>query len=328
MTKKLVNGYVPVYQEKDMVDERFLLTGKSEGTKLRMMEDMAVGDIKSLHHIAAAAIDRKAETGKSLGIDALGALKADVDSLGLLMGCGLEQDRYTLSRLAALSRQFNYFFAVYVPHLLQKDRRFNDVYTVFSGGDDLFLIGPWNRTYELALHLRDRFADYVCRNPEVHFSAGIAMHKPSTPLNSLAEQAEMALERSKSLGRERFTMFYETVEWERMDELEDIRSQFETWLKEELITKSMLYRMNRFIDMAAIERLVLGRNQIFPEDMECLKWRAMFSYSAVRNIAKNEKDAERRKQTVTRLMGEMVLWLDRHRSSLRIPLWNLLYNHR
>ena len=328
VTVKLVNGYVPVYDEEDMVDETILETDKSEARKLQMIEEMGPGGIKSLHHIAAAALNKDAGSGKSSGIDALGALKADVDSLGLLMGCGLGESRFTISRLAALSRQFNYYFALYIPFLLETDRRFNDVYTVFSGGDDLFLIGPWNRMYDLALHLRKSFADYVCHNPEIHFSAGIAMQKPNTPLNNLADEAETALEESKSRGRDRFTMFCQTAPWKDMEDLERIRNRFEEWLGDELITKSMLYRLNRFIDMAEMERQLPDKDEVMFEDMECLKWRAMFSYSAIRNIAKLEKDEGRRKQTVTRLMGDMVEWLETNRGNLRIPLWNLLYNHR
>lgn len=36
----------------------------------------------------------------------------------------------------------NFFFVVYLPHLLKTHPDFRDVYTVFAGGDDLFLIGP------------------------------------------------------------------------------------------------------------------------------------------------------------------------------------------
>ncbi len=328
VTKKLVNGYVPTYDEKDMEDDTLLQTEKSEAKKLEMVEDIELGGIKSLHHIAVASLNFDSESGKKTGIDALGVLKADVDSMGQLMACGIKKGRFTISRMAALSRQFNYYFALYIPHLLKSEKRFNDVYTVFSGGDDLFLIGPWNRTYELVLHLRKSFAEYVCRNPEIHFSAGIAMQKPGTPLSNLAATAEAGLEKAKAEGRNRFTMFLETTEWKNMVELEGVRNQLETWLKEDLITKSMLYRFNHFIDLAAMERRLLNRPEVMFEDMACLKWRAMFSYSAVRNIAKREKDEVERKQTVARLMGEMVKWLEKNRGNLRIPLWYLLYNQR
>jgi len=38
--------------------------------------------------------------------------KADVDHLGLLLACGLKDERFTVSRLATLSRQLNSYFVV------------------------------------------------------------------------------------------------------------------------------------------------------------------------------------------------------------------------
>ena len=327
VTKKSVSNYVPVYTEDDMKNDAVLETEKSESKKLEMIEEILPGAIKSFHYIAAAALNRKND-GTVSGIDALGILKADVDDLGMLMGCGLPESRFTITRLAVLSRQLNYYFVVYIPYLLASDKRFRDVYTVFSGGDDLFLIGPWNKIYKLVLELRRSFADYVCHNPEIHFSAGITLQKPGTPLNTFAESTEFALEKAKVGNKDRLTMFFETVEWKDMDTLEEIRNKLEAWLRDELITKSMLYRLNRFIEMATMEKQVLNKRQVAIDAMQCLKWRAMFSYSAARNLAKKEKDENRRKQIVEQMMGELVNWLETYRGGLRIPLWNVLYNHR
>ena len=325
VTRKYVNGYVPIYEEKDLHDAGFLQTEKSEKKKLEMIDDVQVGAIKSLHHIAAAALTLGPDGGKK-GIDALGVLKADVDLLGMLMGCGLSGNRFTISRLAALSRQFNYYFALYLPHLLETE--FTDVYTVFAGGDDLFLIGPWNRIYQLAFRLEKTFGAYVCDNPEIHFSAGITLQKAQTPLNTLAETAEAALEKSKSRGRRRLTMFNETVRWEDTAPLEFIREELEMWLSEGWATKSMLYRLNTFIAMAAKEERVSKKGQVLIDDMECLKWRALLFYSAGRNIGKKIKNQGERNRVKEELIGKMVSWLQHYRGSLRIPLWNVLYHHR
>jgi len=325
-SKKIFNSYVPFYDEEDFKDERIFSTAKSEVKQLEMIEEMRLGDPKTLNHIALTAINVNGN-GRFSGIDALGILKADVDYLGMLMGCGIENQRYTISRLATLSRQFNYYFSLYIPHLLMSDKRFKNIYTVFAGGDDLFLIGPWNWIYELALVLNKTFGDYVCSNPAVHLSAGISLQKAHTPLNNLAESAESALEKSKSEGRNRMTMFFETARWEEMKELEEIREKLEIWLKNEWITKSMLYRLNEFIHMAAMEKQVLNKDEILKDDWNCLKWRALFYYSAKRNIAIKKKKGEREK-IAGELIGCMADWLETYGGKLRIPLWNVLYNHR
>ena len=181
VTAKFINGYVPVYREGDLNDDRLLAGKKSEAKKQDLIDQLNEGAPKTFGHIANKSLNFK-ENGKGFcGIEALGVLKADVDQLGLLMSCGLKPERFTLSRLATLSRQLNWYFALYLPHLLKTNPQFLDIYTVFAGGDDLFLIGPWNRVIELASFLRQSFAEYVGRNQEIHFSAGISLHKPHAP---------------------------------------------------------------------------------------------------------------------------------------------------
>jgi len=327
VTRKFLNGYVPVYDQYDLKDERLLSTQKSDAKKAQMIDEINIGDPKTLSHIAVSALNH-VENGKCSGIDALGILKADVDHLGMLMGCGLDEKRFTISRLATLSRQLNFYFALYLPHLLATDERFKNIYTVFAGGDDLFLIGPWNRIYELVIVLQKTFSDYVCNNLEVHFSAGISLKKAHTPIDGMAESAEEALEKSKD-GRNRITMFSQTAKWEEIEDLEMIRKKLKEWLVEELITKSMLYRLNEFIEMAAqAKKLLDRRTDVYFKEMDCLKWRALFSYSATRNIGKKIKNKENRKQKTDELIAYITGWLEKYEGKLKIPLWNILYNLR
>jgi len=325
VSKKIINSYVPVFDKEDRKKYQSLLAAKSKAKQDEMIEEIHPENPKTFNHIAVNALDKN-EAGNLSGVEALGALKADVDYLGMLMGCGLERQKYTISRLAALSRQLNYYFALYLPHLFMTDKRFENIYTVFAGGDDLFLIGPWNRIYELSLILHKTFSNYVCRNPNIHFSAGISLYKAHTPLNNIANSAEAALEKSK--GRNRLTMFSQTATWDEVKKLENIREKFETWLQNQWLTKSMLHRLNEFISMAAMEKLALERKPISIDDMNCFKWRALFYYFAARNIGKQIEEKERRREIVDELTVCMMKWLEKYEGRLRIPLWNVVYNHR
>jgi len=116
-------------------------------------------------------LDREANW---LGIRALGVLKGDTDNLGELFRVGLGSS--TFAKTAAVSRQVNGFFAIYLPWLLS--REFSSIYTVFAGGDDFFLIGPWRTVQNLADRMRGEFTKYAAENLEIHFSAGIIAEKP------------------------------------------------------------------------------------------------------------------------------------------------------
>lgn len=327
VTLKMINGYVPVYEEEDKHDERILLTQKSEEKKLEAIDQIQLGDPKTFAHIAAKALLLDEEKQDCMGVDALGVLKADVDNLGLLMSCGLKAERFTVSRLATLSRQLNTFFAYYLPYKLNNNNHFKDVYTVFGGGDDLFLIGPWNRMLDLAVELTKDFNRYCCDNPQIHLSAGIHYCKANIPLDALATQAEEALDKAKQGQKNQVTVFGETVPWSRMENLIDISQKMRAWYEEGLVTRSMFYKLNEIIHMAAREKQVLSGNEIYFRDMHVTKWRALLSYFAVRNVAKSSPKEEREKK-VNEVLGLMAQWLGRHGGSLKIPLWHFLYNTR
>jgi len=323
---RLINGYVPVYAESDLYDERFQAGAKTEPDG-NSSDHVKLGDPKTLEHLAALALNPGDREGEWQGLAALGILKADVDLLGLLMACGLREDAVTLSRLATLSRQLHFFFCAYLPELLQGDLRFRNVYTVFAGGDDLFLIGPWNRLIDLAVHLRQAFAEYVCHNPEITLSAGLTIHKPQVPLDQLADTASEALQRSKTLGRDRLTLFGETVTWIEMDQLTEIKETLEAWLEREWINQAMLYRLNELLEMAGTEQRLVSGGEVHLEDLDCTRWRALLTYATARNVAKKLKDAER-ERVVKQVRESLAHWLGSYGSKLKLPLWQLLYNRR
>ncbi|MBM9520570.1 type III-A CRISPR-associated protein Cas10/Csm1 [Desulforhopalus vacuolatus] len=323
VTSRFLNGYVPTCSEIDLQDGRLTAFSRKE-EDLRQLEDGARdGRPKTFSDIACLA--RHIEADLSIhGTPALGILKADVDRLGLLMGCGLPEERYTISRMATLSRQLDSFFSLYLPYLLKSDVRFQAVYTVFAGGDDLFLIGPWNRMRELALYLRDKFSLFVCKNPEIHFSAGISMCKPHAPVDRVANIAEEALERAKDTGRNRVTVFNETISWDALEKLVDCQTEMELW-RQEYVSGSLFYRFNEFIDMAEKEKGLQGRD-ITCSDMQCLRWHAMFQYQLVRNLNKKLQGTAR--QEALKEMQQFVRWLEEMGGAMRIPLWTILYNLR
>jgi CRISPR-associated protein Csm1 len=317
VTRKFINGYIPECREADLHDDR-----------LKDLEEKPeVGAPKTLGQLAALALSHTDTPGKFQGLEALGILKADVDNLGLLMTCGLPEQKFTLSRLATLSRQLHFFFCLYLPRLLATRTEFQDTYTVFAGGDDLFLLGPWNRIIPLAREIRERFADFVAGNPQIHLSAGISLKKAHTPMEQLASSAEGALKQSKNAGRNRLTLFGETVPWEKVGELRDIKDTLTQWLAAEWLTAAMLYRLNDFIRLAAAEQRLTAGGPIHLDDLACLKWRAHLAYFTGRNVARSLK-SEAREAAVAEVHQSLAKWLATHGGALRIPLWELLYERR
>ena len=334
VTARFLNGYVPVYRDDDLYDERILEGPKADAKKEEMIDDIREGRPKTFEHIAAKALNPQSDGERRYtGIQALGILKADVDQLGLIISCGMADKQFTLSRVAALSRQLHFFFAVYLPHLLATVPDYRDIYTVFAGGDDLFLIGPWNRIVNLTGFLKDRFAEYVCHNEHIHFSAGISIQKPHTPLDKIAAAAEEALQNAKTGHPEKgergncINLFGESATWKDFDALGKVRETLKTWHDTGVINNAMIFRLNRFLGMAAQEKEILKEVNIPFADLDCLKWRSYFRYTTERNVGKNIKDAEA-KEKLKQEFSVAATWLQDYGGRLRMALWDVIYNNR
>ncbi|WP_449243782.1 type III-A CRISPR-associated protein Cas10/Csm1 [Desulfobacca acetoxidans] len=324
---RFINGYVPRYATGDDKDDR--ITGGDRLTEgvTDLLTQIQHEEPKTLEHIAAAALNFTDRPGVHQGIAALGILKADVDYLGVLLACGLDEKSYTISRLATLSRQLHFYFSIYLPHLCSTDNRFKNVYTVFAGGDDLFLIGPWNCIIDLATHINATFHDYVCGNPAISLSAGVCLQKPHIPLDHLAETAEAALKQSKAGGRNSLTLFDETVTWSEMADLLKIKDSLQQWQEQKLLNKAMLYRFNELFAMAGEEKQLVHLDQIPLKALSCTKWRALLAYTVERNLAKEIK-GDARRAAVERVLAAMSGWLQEYGNKFKIPLWMLLYDQR
>ncbi|SRR5579875_781339 len=138
---------------------------------------------------------------KSTGIARLGVLRMDVDSLGDIFWRGFSQHERTFSRLTNLSKTLSYFFAGYLTHLATSERWSQYVQIIYSGGDDLFVVGPWSEIAEFAREVRSKFDDFVCHNSHWGLSGAIAIVQPKYPVAAAAEQAGELERKAKQYRR-------------------------------------------------------------------------------------------------------------------------------
>ena len=156
------------------------------------------------------------------GFHRLGVLRMDVDHLGRIFQQGLGS-MATPSRLATLSLQMSLFFEGWVERLLKADPWRNLVYAVYAGGDDLFLLGPWDQMPELALRIVDDFAAYTGGHPDLHLSGGLAFVHGKYPIYQAAQDAGEAESQAKAAGRNRFTFLGHVWTW---DEFRALRTRY------------------------------------------------------------------------------------------------------
>jgi CRISPR-associated protein Csm1 len=209
--RRFVNSYVPRFDASDVQ------TAGKYGKWESEAEFDATSAIKTLHHIACE--DRRLTAGERWqGEIALVTVKGDIDDLGSLFQRGLEKP--TFAKMASLSRQINAFFALWLPWFCEHGvdangvARYRNTYTVFAGGDDFFLIGPWESTLALASVLREKFAAYVA-NPQ-HQLLGRAEHDAAEdtgpPARAQHRNAHSPPPRSPP-GKNAVTLWQRSVGW-------------------------------------------------------------------------------------------------------------------
>ncbi|MEJ2445575.1 MAG: type III-A CRISPR-associated protein Cas10/Csm1 [Exilibacterium sp.] len=320
--RRSINAFVPVFNEDDAH-----IPGRYRHVDKDVELDTRAGDIKALDYLAHE--DRFPEQGddgkvKWRGISALHTLKGDVDNLGVIFQQGLTSP--TFAKMASLSRQMNAFFSIWLPWRCREN--FTNTYTVFAGGDDFFLIGPWKTQMELMQTIRKDLSHYTAGNPDIHFSAGLYLSKPGLPVRHTGELAEEALGKSKRRdGKDAVTCFGQTVDWHVFDQLGEIARQIVDWRREYSLSTGFVYGLLRLVDMAGDEH----------RQPENALWRSWLAYRVQRHVGDRLKPAgdedrdkfERRRQRVVEtLLGKLTSGIDKYRRAYYIALFLHLYQYR
>ncbi len=128
------------------------------------------------------------EICKGERLDRMGVLRMDVDNLGMLFQQGIPAESATLERYKSLSHKFAYFFSDYL-HEIQREEAPDSSLVIYSGGDDVFIVGAWDHTIALAKRIREDFRIYTKGNPRFSISGGVAIVKDKFPIMKGAEES-------------------------------------------------------------------------------------------------------------------------------------------
>ncbi len=304
-------AHVPVFEPGDGANPLYadLGTEDSDTTPIE-------GAHKTFQHIGRDACDiRERPDGRleRVGRDHIAVLKADVDSLGEVFLRGFEDQ--SISRIVGLSRMLDFFFTGWLPSRLAEDYR--STYTIFAGGDDLLLVGPWKQSVVLAQEIPTRLAQYAGGNPSISISAGLTLSRPNSPLRQAIDRAETDLEAAKSTmwageTKNAITAFGQSVPWARFRKLLEISGGLLELLADG-VSVAFIYRLFEFVRM----------KEAAEQDVMNTRWRALFRYLTYRNYG----DKKRENNVLPRLL-EIPEWIEDYGSGLKIALSNALYQRR
>lgn len=141
-------------------------------------QDFSVGDPLPFDFLAEGA-----------QIDRLGILRMDVDGLGAIFSeqIGVHP---SLTRYAAVSRSLDWFFKGYLNTIHSQVRYYTKTIIIYSGGDDLFIVGRWKEVLDMAFDIRSAFDKWT--GGGLTLSGGLVIVPPKFPVMQGAKLAGKA----------------------------------------------------------------------------------------------------------------------------------------
>lgn len=150
------------------------------------------------------------------GIPRLGVLRLDVDNLGKIFKDGFGKHA-TFGRVVQLSSMLDFFFSHYLNKLkffswdpskgldsnynLYKYKVRDLIEIVYSGGDDVFIVGHWSILPDIAIWINDRFREFTAFNDNFSISAGISLFDDKYPIYKAALEAGEYEDKAKKKER-------------------------------------------------------------------------------------------------------------------------------
>lgn len=205
-------------------------------------EDPEPGHIIEFEYLAEFA-------GQRTGTAKLGVLKMDADNLGAVF-----RQNSQFKETSQLSAAIRWFFDSFMMELLSESFLYlsvaqdangkpsftevsepfaNNLYVVFSGGDDCFLLGGWDAVFAFAGRLRQEFGAFIqmleqhvpaMKRHRVTLSAGLLVVGPKFPVVRLAQLAEEAINAAKSwqdssgkLPKDRICVLGQVLSWDEFE---------------------------------------------------------------------------------------------------------------
>jgi len=280
-TRTRLARHLPSLTADELKDEKWFKTFETE------LKDWHFGSDnlppKTFNMIAYKS--KKEQGDQLVGRSLLGFLKADVDNMGLIFSVGLEK-KLSAARLSSISRMLNIFFSEYLVELAKEE--FPDIYVVFAGGDDLFVVGPWDQTIHFAIRLREKLSEFCSHNKDITMSAGIFIAKPRFPMRKAFELVEEYLKEAKNEPeKDSVSVLGETVSWQKLGELIKLGKKFDTAIEDKERTRFSTAFLYRLLTYHKMYRDFKRKPKIL---MKAGRYLSLAHYDIGRNIINDKKN--------------------------------------
>lgn len=215
------------------------------------------------------------------GTNKLGILKMDVDNLGLIFKDNVK----SIEEAQTLSREFKDFFDIELYKIWNQAEYKANIYPVFVGGDDCFIIGSWDKIFPFAKVINKEF-DAFFKGKDYTLSAGVVIVDPKHPVVSFVDLAEDALSDAKKdytfseavskaekHEKNSISIFNEVLSWTEFDKVLEVTDAFIPELENGNINRSVLEKLrNSAKGFHALQQQILREKQLHIPQLWRLKY--------------------------------------------------------
>jgi CRISPR-associated protein Csm1 len=293
----------------------------------------------------------------SEGIKRMGVLRLDLDNLGFAFRTGFGGNA-SFERTVQLSLMLDFFFSGYINRLrdcvwtmehgitelkdtpqYSGEKKLSElIEIVYSGGDDVFIVGVWNVLPDVALWLNKQFHAFTGGNESFTMSAGISLFDDKFPLVKAAKESGEAEERAKGKRFKRdgvqqaeknAVCFLDVpMSWEDFKVMRSRVAQWYDWMENGRQDKQLNHGfINRLLAIhgefeSEYERLKRGKNPDAFKKALFSKWRWHACYNLYRYAAMNKAFEHDIKNFATELFATPAHFEQDWIALLKVPaLW-------
>lgn len=223
----------------------------------------------------------------------LGYLRMDVDNLGAVFAKGFTDEKITFSRYSTLSRSLDFFFKGFINSIWEKDHFRESTFIIYSGGDDLFLVGRWDVLIEMAEDIRHKFKEWTCENPHFSISGGVVVVDEKFPVLKAANLAGEAEEIAKNhyinqkqlFDKNAFTVLEMPLNWDyEFYWVKNMKNIIKDFLDSGKLPRSFASKLHSHFVNAQVKNNQITRLNVL--------WLMAYDFSRLAgSLKKSEKDA-------------------------------------
>lgn len=205
-------------------------------------------------YVDKEGLDFNEYAASSDGIKRIAVVRSDVDNLGRAFIRGFAPKFNTMSRFATFSRMMSLYFNHYINMILDKLNITGSV--IYSGGDDVFIVGEWMDMLQFAIEFRQEFIKYS--QGKLTLSTGIGLYPAKTPISIMARATGDLEEAAKhhSQDKDALALFSKenVFKWDDFinnvweDKLVFIQNYFDNFQMDQEYGKSFIYTLIDLIE--------------------------------------------------------------------------------